>query len=241
MNGNDASAEFSYVGTELELFAKATNWKNYVGKKLRPYIAGNVIEVGAGLGASTKYLCNLSHGRWICLEPDANHVSHLKGLIAARKLPPCCEAICGVLADLAPAEFADTIIYIDVLEHIERDEEEMRVAAAHLAARGHIVMLSPAFNFLYSPFDEAIGHYRRYVYADAMRLTVQSLTLQAIFFLDSVGFFVSASNRLVLRKSQPSMRDIQIWDKTIVPISVLTDKICSPLFGRSIVMIWQKT
>jgi hypothetical protein len=184
---------------------------------------------------------NSSHGRWICLDPDANHVSHLIGLITAKKLPSHCEARCGVLADLAPGEFVDTIIYIDVLEHIEHDEEEMRVAATHLAARGHVVTLSPAFNFLYSPFDEAIGHYRRYVYTDARRLTVQSLALQAAFFLDSAGFFISAFNRLILRKSQPSVRDIKIWDKTIVPISVLMDKICGPVFGRSIVMIWQKS
>ena len=235
-----ASTEFSYVGTELELFAKATNWKNYFSRKLRPYIGGSVIEVGAGLGGSTKYLCDLSHVHWLCLDPDAYNVSHLKALIATRKLPPCCEARCGVLADLSPDEFADTIIYIDVLEHIENDEGEMHVAAAHLVPGGHIVALSPAFNFLYSPFDEAIGHYRRYVRKDARRLASQSLTLQATFFLDSAGFFASALNRLILRKSQPSIGDIQIWDKAIVPISLLTDKILGRLFGKSIVMVWQK-
>ncbi len=69
---------FSYVGTELGLFANATNWKSYVSRKLRPYIEGGVIEVGAGIGGSTKYLCDRSYGRWLCLDPDANHVSHLK-------------------------------------------------------------------------------------------------------------------------------------------------------------------
>jgi Methyltransferase domain len=233
------SKEFCYIGGELELFANATNWKKYIGRKLRPYIAGNVIEVGAGLGSSTKYLCNRSHARWLCLDPDANHVSHLENLIAGRKLPLFCEARRGILADLAPDECADTIIYIDVLEHIENDEPEMRIAAAHLAPRGHIVALSPAFNSLYSPFDEAIGHYRRYARKDARRLTVQPLTLQALFFLDSAGFFASAVNRLILRKSQPSFRDIQIWDKVFVPVSVFSDKIFGRLFGKSIVMVWQ--
>jgi hypothetical protein len=235
------SRKFSYVGSELELFANATNWKKYMSVKLRPYISGDVIEVGAGLGSSTKYLCNRSHARWLCLDPDASHVSHLNRLIAGRKLPPCCEARRGILADLAPDERADTIIYVDVLEHIENDEEEMRVAAAHLAPRGLIVALSPAFSSLYSPFDEAIGHYRRYVRNDARRLTVQSLTLQALFFLDSAGFFVSALNRIILRKPQPSVRDIRIWDKVFVPISVLSDEIFGRLFGKSIVMVWQKT
>src|SRR5262245_40313427 len=112
----NTSTQFSYIGAELELFANATNWKNYIGRTLRPYITGSVIEVGAGLGGSTKYLCNRSHARWLCLDPDPNHVLHLKRLIADRKLPPCCEARCGVLANLAPGDCADTIIYVDVLE-----------------------------------------------------------------------------------------------------------------------------
>jgi SAM-dependent methyltransferase len=232
--------QFSYIGTELELFAKATNWKSYVSKKLRPYLTGSVIEVGAGLGGSTKYLCDRIHVRWLCLDPDANHASHLKSLIAAGKLPPCCEARCGVLADLDRSELADTILYVDVLEHIQDDEAEMLIAAAHLAPGGHIVVLAPAFNSISSPLDKAVGHCRRYQRDDARRLSSQSLSLQATFFLDSAGFFASALNRLILRKSLPSSRDIKIWDKVVVPISMLTDKILGSLFGRSIVMVWQK-
>src|SRR5262249_19930839 len=237
MNG---STEFSYVGSELELFGRATNWKTYFGARLRPYISGSVIEVGAGLGSSTKYLCDLNHARWLCLDPDPKHVSHLNDLIAGGNLPPFCEARRGILADLAPDERADTIIYIDVLEHIEDDEAEMRIAAAHLVSRGRIVVLSPAFNFLYSPFDRSIGHYRRYTRKDVRRLTVQSLSLQALFFLDSVGFFASVSNRLIMRKAQPSLGDIQVWDKMLVPISMLSDRLFGRLFGRSIVMVWHK-
>jgi hypothetical protein len=125
-----------------------------------------------------------------------------------RSLLTVCERDrCGLLADLVPDERADTIIYIDVLEQIDNDEGEMRVAASRLAPGGNIVALSPAFNSLY---DEAIGHYRRYARKDARRLTVRSLTLQTTFFLDSAGFFASALNWLILWKSQPSVRDIQI-------------------------------
>jgi hypothetical protein len=196
--------------------------------------------VGAGLDSLTNYLSDQDHIWWLCIDPDANHISHLEGLIGAHKLPPCCEARCGVLADLDANKRADTIIYIDVLEHIEDDEGEVRVAATHLATGGHIVMLSPAFNFLYSPFDKAIGHQRRYARKDAGRLTARSLTLKRVFFLDSVGYFVSAVNRLIMRSSQPSVRQIQLWDKAIVPVSTFTDKIFSRLFGRSVVMVWQR-
>lgn len=147
---------------------------------------------------------------------------------------------CGVFADLDAWESADTIVYVDVLEHIENDEAEMAVATAHLAKGGHVVVLSPAFNFLYNPFDEAIGHWRRYSHKDARRLTVPGLSLKRVFFLDSLGCSLSALNRLVMRASQPSVHQIQLWDKAIVPVSGVTDRILGDLFGRSIAMIWKK-
>jgi hypothetical protein len=240
VNDDNRIIKFSYVGTELELFAKAINWENYVGRKLWPYIAGSVIEVGAGLGGSKKYLCDRSNSRWPCLDPDENHVSHLKNLIAAGTMPPCCEARCGVL----PISLATNMRIRSSISMFWSTSKmtKGRCASQPLISRrgGHIVMLSPAFNFLYSPFDKAIEHYRRYITKDAGRLTIPPLILKRVFFLDSLECFVSAVNRLVMRTSQPSIHQIQFWDKAIVPVSVLTDKIFGRLFGRSVVMIWQK-
>jgi hypothetical protein len=232
--------EIAYNGAELELFGEAVNWKKYWSDKIQPYITGEVIEVGAGLGNTTKHLYRDGGSRWLCLDPDPSFASHIAQRIAARELPECCEAKCGVLADLASEELAHTILYIDVLEHIEKDENEMCVATAHLKPGGRIIVLSPAFEWLYSPFDRAIGHYRRYTRKDAARLTVPQLTLQRMFFLDSIGFFASLANRLLLRAAAPSVRQIQMWDRTMIPISTYTDRLFGLLFGRSIVMIWQK-
>jgi hypothetical protein len=233
--------EVPYQGTELELFAKATNWKKYLASKLRPYINGNVIEVGAGFGSSTKYLCHGGQAKWLCLDPDPSFARHLEQRIASGDLPAACQARCGVLADLVPEELADTILYIDVLEHIENDEDEMNTATAHLSPGGRTIVLSPAFNWLYSPFDKAIGHHRRYTTKDAKRLTVPHLVLQRIFFLDSVGLFASLANRILVKASTPSASQIRFWDRVMVPVSTYSDGIFGSAFGRTIVMVWQKT
>ena len=47
-----------YVGTELELFQHATRWKAYYARALRRFIVGDVLEVGAGLGATSRFLCD---------------------------------------------------------------------------------------------------------------------------------------------------------------------------------------
>ena len=55
---------FAYVGTELDVFALAENWKRYYGSFLAPFLSGDVLEVGAGLGATTRALCRGSARRW---------------------------------------------------------------------------------------------------------------------------------------------------------------------------------
>src|SRR5262249_32191136 len=120
-------------------------------------------------------------------------------------------------------------------------EAEMRIAATHLNSGGRIIVLSPAFNWLYSPYDRAIGHYRRYTRRDAKRLTVPQLSLQQTFFLDSIGLFASLTNRLLLRATAPSSRQIAVWDRMMVPMSIYTDRLFGAMFGRTIIMIWKKS
>ena len=63
--------DFAYVGNELVLFAGATTWKSYVRFRLRSYLSGDILEVGAGIGAATATFYDGTQRRWVCLEPDA--------------------------------------------------------------------------------------------------------------------------------------------------------------------------
>lgn len=232
--------ELAYQGDELDAFAEAENWKRYWSAKLRPLIGDSVIEVGAGLGGSTRYLCTGAQSSWLCLDPDPTHAARLGQLVASGELPACCSASCGILADLPADLRADTILYVDVLEHIERDREELRLAAAHLKPGGRIIVLSPAFNLVYSDFDRAIGHFRRYVKADAPGLTPDGLVLEKSFYLDCVGFAAALVNRLLLKTSSPSKAQVRFWDRMIVPVSMIADRLFGAAFGKTIVMVWKK-
>src|SRR5271163_2174599 len=115
--------DFAYVGSELVLFADATTWKSYVRFHLRSYLSGDVLEVGAGIGAATATFYDGTQRRWVCLEPDQDLADRIKS-----KLSPDltnCEVIVGTLSDLGPGEQFDSILYIDVLEHIEADAAEL--------------------------------------------------------------------------------------------------------------------
>ncbi len=229
-----------YIGTELEIFAKADHWKAYFRSQIAPYFGNSVLEVGAGIGATTETLSKISHQNWLCLEPDENLLKHVDEKIVNGSLPPTCRTQVGTLDDLENAAFFDVILYIDVLEHIEADRAELLKASKHLHSGGRLIVLAPAYQRLYSPFDKAIGHFRRYDRKSLSALTPPDCRIERMIYLDAVGVSLSFGNRLLLRQSTPSDEQIQFWDKRIIPISRVIDRIIGYSAGRSIIGIWQK-
>lgn len=231
---------YSYVGNELELFRYATNWKAYYSSMIQPFLGNEVLEVGAGIGATTELLCKGKQARWLCLEPDAVLASDLNSLLLGGRLPKCCDLLKGTLLDLSETEVFDSIVYIDVLEHIKDDRTEVELAASHLKPGGFLIVLSPAHQWLFTPFDAAIGHYRRYNKSSLSAVIPGNLQEIQLQYLDSVGLIASLANKLILKSKMPTLQQIKIWDKKMVPLSKIIDPMLRYSLGKSIVGIWQK-
>jgi len=170
------------------------------------------------------------------LEPDENMYRLL--LKKTDSFPPNTSVKKGSLADVT--QKFDTILYIDVLEHIKDDAAELARASSHLNGKGRLIVLCPAFNFLFSDFDRSIGHIRRYKKKELKKITPPGMKLILIRYLDSAGFFASAANKFLLHQSYPSRIQIRFWDKCLVPISKITDPLFLYLFGKSILTVWEK-
>jgi SAM-dependent methyltransferase len=229
-----ADSEFKYAGSELELFEKARNWKAYWRAQIAGFVRGEVLEVGAGIGANTLTLADLAYERWTCLEPDA-------ALAARITLPPGGrhQLAVGTIGDLpAEAEF-DAILYIDVLEHIQDDHAEMARAAARLKPGGALIVLAPAHPFLFTPFDRAIGHFRRYTRASLHQAAPATLSREKLVYLDAAGMLASAANRLLLQSAMPTEGQILTWDRLLVPVSRLIDPLLAGRVGKSVLGVWR--
>jgi SAM-dependent methyltransferase len=224
-----------YQGTELGLFAAAINWKRYYGRVISQYIGAEVLEVGAGLGTNTRLFADRRRRRWVCLEPDASLAASLRERLAA-----LCQTVSGTTAELAESDVYDTVLYIDVLEHIMDDHAELHRAARHLMPGGHLVVLAPAHQFLYTPFDRAIGHYRRYTVSALRGLAPPELAVVDARYLDSVGMLASLGNRLLLRQAMPTERQLRVWDRVLVPLSRVIDVLLRHRAGKSALVVWRK-
>ena len=230
-----ADSDFKYAGSELELFEKARNWKAYWRAQIAAFVRGEVLEVGAGIGANTLTLAGLEYRRWTCLEPDAALAARIELPAGGRH-----ERALGTIGDLPAEARFDAILYIDVLEHIEDDRQEMARAAARLNPGGAVIVLAPAHSFLFTPFDAAIGHFRRYSRATLRAAAPGTLKMEKLVYLDAVGMLASAANRLLLKSSMPTEGQILTWDRLLVPVSRVIDPIFAGRVGKSVLGIWRR-
>ncbi len=231
----------AYIGNELKIFARAVNWKNYYGRAIKGWFGQRVLEVGAGLGETTRQLCTGQHREWLCLEPDPEFCDTIRAKAASGELPGCCSICNGTTEALqGKHRYFDTILYVDVLEHIQDDCAELQRAAHLLTDQGRIIILAPAHSFLFSPFDHQIGHYRRYD-REALRAACPAeLAIERMMYLDSVGMLASLANRLLLSQATPTIGQILFWDRVLVRISMVVDHLVFHSIGKSILAVMRK-
>jgi SAM-dependent methyltransferase len=229
-------AKFAYIGQELEIFAQALNWKRYFARHIAPYIRGDVLEVGAGIGANLQIFAHLDFQRWTSLEPDRRLLEQLRDSLPDRAR---WEPVAGTLEDL-PGRSFDAILYLDVLEHIEDDSAELRRAAEHLRPSGALIVLAPAHPWLFTPFDAAVGHFRRYTKRTLAAAAPPELRRERLIYLDCAGLAASLANRLVLKRAMPTSAQIQTWDRAIVPVSRFLDPLLAHRAGKSVLGIWRR-
>ena len=236
-------ADYEYPGTELELFAEARHWKAYLRQHISPFLRGDVLEVGAGIGATTEVLHDPTVGSWTCLEPDLRLYNRLADTL--RRLAPlhpgAVRAVPGTLTDLPPHETFDALLYIDVLEHIDDDRGELARAIERTRTGGAVVVLSPAHQWLFSEFDTHVGHCRRYGATRLRDIAPTGSSVEVLRYLDSAGLLASIANRCVLRALLPTASQIRTWDTVLVRTSRVIDAWLGYRLGKSLLCVYRRS
>tara|TARA_Y100000590_G_C15485362_1_gene925587 strand:- start:295 stop:978 length:684 start_codon:yes stop_codon:yes gene_type:complete len=223
------------LSQQLHHNSKAKNWRKYWTNSIKNYLGKNTLEVGSGEGGNVNYLLNLGLIKNLTsLEPDKKFFKKLKK-VKNIKL----KILKKKIYSLGKKNKYDCILYADVLEHIKLDRLEILTASKYLKKGGRLIIMSPSHNFVYSDFDKAVNHYRRYNKKMLVKLKPSNLFVEKCYYLDSLGLILLIINKFFLKK-MPKYKDIYFWDRFIVPISIFIDAITFYIFGKSIVCVFQK-
>jgi SAM-dependent methyltransferase len=233
---------------DLEALAQLDNYYRWIVEEIRPFLGDRLVEIGAGIGTFTNalvvnYLSHNPAARLEAFEPESLLYRQLHkrlalahpDLIRTGRLVPT-EGYFRV-----PQEPCDTVLMVNVLEHIQDDQESVRMIHHALSSGGTLAIYSPAMQWLYSRHDQAVGHYRRYEKTRLAQLmlgvgfeviTAKYMDCMGVlpwYLLNVIGGFTSINSRLA-----------RLYDTWFVPITRWMEGREGPRIGKNILMIGRK-
>ena len=146
----------------LERLSEASRFNQWMADTIAPYLGSDVLEIGAGIGSLTKLL-SIGRRSYVATDFDQQHVYELQTRF--RGYANVSTALCNVLHREDFRAFqscVDTIVCLNVLEHIEDDVEALKNVYDTLKPGGHAVILVPQGMKAFGTLDKALHHVRRY-------------------------------------------------------------------------------
>ena len=224
-----------YEGWELGFFDISKNFRKYQFDLVEKFISGNVAEIGPGNGIFLEYYLDQCD-KLELFEPDKNLYSKLSYKFSNYKKITIRNDELNITSNIY-----DTILYLDVLEHIEDHEKEISKAHNALKKGGYLIINVPAFEFLYSDFDKDVGHVKRYSKKDIRNLILNyNFEITKLNYYDSIGFLLSFLSKIISSNYKKNFeKKIKIWD-SLIPFSRVLDKILISSFGKSLIVVLRK-
>ena len=200
---------------DLEVSADSEpNYQRWIASLCEPHLGSSVLELGAGRGAVTQHLIRDRSVVAVDLSDDC--VSALRERFANN---PNVRVVQGDAVSLELEERFDSVLAINVLEHI-RDDSMLLVQLKHFVKPGgNIVLWVPAFNGLYTAWDRKVGHYRRYSRARLTGVIREAgLSVVTARYVQLLGLFAWSLSG-VFARSRRVGGGLKLWDSVATPVS----------------------
>ena len=217
----------------------ATNYHHWILDEITPYLSGNIAEVGAGCGNFSDFLLTTGIQQLYAFEPSNNMFPILEQHFRDNPTVSTCHAYFGDRV----AEFSeafDTVLYINVLEHIEKDVEELSHAYQTIKPGGNLLIFVPALEFLFGENDRQVGHFRRYHKKELVeRVSSAGFDIVKANYFDLAGilpWYIA----FVLLKQTATDGNVSLYDNWVVPIVRRVEHFITPPIGKNLLLVGKK-
>lgn len=234
--------ELDEVGIDtLDVISFAPNFNEYMFKTIEPYCYGYILEIGSGIGNISKHFIDKKATISLTDIRD-NYVDILKDNFESNTEDIYNLNITDPDFDLKfkdKFESYDSIFALNVVEHIKDDNLAITNAKKLLKPGGNLVILVPAYQWMYNSFDTALEHYRRYTKSrlnNIMKDKLEIIHSQYFNVFGMAGWFVSGK---ILRKKSIPRNQMELYDK-LIGLSKALDKVVLNKVGLSVISVGKK-
>jgi 2-polyprenyl-3-methyl-5-hydroxy-6-metoxy-1,4-benzoquinol methylase len=224
---------------QLETFgdlSKAVNYNEWIFNLIKPHLGERILEVGCGTGNMIRHLMDKDI---LGVDIDPSYLQIARHKFKNKK------NISFKLFDLEKGlksfkKFkADTIVCINVLEHIEKDDKFIGECESILSPGGKIILFAPAMPSLFNEMDKTYKHFRRYTKTEMFQKVNNHFDVKCCQYLNSLGVIGWWYNgRLLKRKIIPQVH-LSFFDR-FFKYFILLEKLVPKPFGLSVFAVGQK-
>jgi phospholipid N-methyltransferase len=229
------NAQASSEDFEFEALSMADNYRAALMREFAPALCRNVLEVGAGIGQITEALLqNPAVTRLVSIEPHQAFYDQL-----TKKFPGH-TIVKGTVENLQNDDHWDSVVSINVLEHIPHDETELKNYHRFLLKNnGALCLFVPARPEIYAPIDKDFGHFRRYTRPELrQKLERAGFQIQRLQYYNIAGYLAWWLNFCLLKKRHFDPASVRFFDRFIFPaVYGFESRICAPFIGQSLLAV----
>jgi SAM-dependent methyltransferase len=232
--------DVTYEGRDLEVLADMPNYYAWIMASFAPYVSGRVIEYGAGTGTVSRRVAPAAE-KLILVEPSKNLAAHLKMQFSSDpKFEIACDTLEHHVAN-APNGSADTVILVNVLEHIEDDRGALVRLLQILKPGGHLLIFVPALPLLMSKLDLIHGHFRRYKRPDLTgKVRAAGGSIITCRYFDVLGVMPWLVLNKFLGSTTFNSTLVRFNDRIVLPVSRFIESLHEPAFGKNLILVASK-
>jgi SAM-dependent methyltransferase len=231
--------DFAYSGTELDALREGINYYRWLIRRMTPWVGRNVVEVGAGIGTFAKYLLAIDGVEsLVALEPGKNTFPALRQALESDKRAQPVQAYINQM----PALDADTIVAVNVMEHVEDDLAFLHDAHRITSAGANLLLYVPALPSIYGTLDSALDHYRRYT-KKSLRSVIESAGwhMREVSYANLPGVLAWFVAGRIMKKTSLTTGDVGTYDRWAIPLISRIESLWSPPIGQSLFAVASKT
>lgn len=227
-----------YAAADLETMREARRYAEHVFGLFREHVGSRILEVGSGIGTfSTRLLeqADLVFG----IEPNPHCAGLLKDTLGQHPRFLLRETLLEECdrRELAAHRF-DTVIGVNVLEHIADDVAALRTFAEVLVPGGRVVIFVPAVQAAYGPLDAELGHHRRYSKPSLSRAFDEAgLDLVSLRYTNPIGLIGWMYNAHVTGSTAHSLGQVRLFERLVAPWALPLERLVAPPIGLSLIAV----
>ncbi len=225
----------------LELLSSVESYNKWTFEIIEPFIGNVILEAGCGKGTFTSYL--LKKGKVVATDISGSYLREVEQ--AYKDNPNLIGTIKWDLSDVNGLQnfsnvVFDTVVCLDVLEHIENDDMALRNLNRLLPVGGMLVLKVPVIKCIYGTLDVHLGHYRRYskkeIHTKVLQHGFEVLKQRYLNIIGILGWYL---NGVILRKSIIPIGQLRTYEK-MVPFLKFIEGIFPPPSGQSLFLMCRK-